>query len=250
MAQLSSVATLNGVDPFDLTGFGQSYVWGSNGFLHSVDLYDNDPANSHTIDLSLSGANWVLREMSIGGNSARQISISDLDGGSQRNIELMQFFGGNAQISLQSTNIGTINAYDGAFDFAVMNPPFNEGADRASPDALRRSAHVMEDDLFERWLRTASAILRPRGGEVALIARPQSLGDILAALEGRFGGARILALHPRPDEPAIRVVLRAVRGSRAPLSLMPPLVLHDSAGNGFSARADAAINGQTALFDG
>ena len=119
MAQLSSVATLNGVDPFDLTGFGQSYVWGSNGFLHSVDLYDNDPANSHTIDLSLSGANWVLREMSIGGNSARQISISDLDGGSQRNIELMQFFGGNAQISLQSTNIGTINAYDGAFDFAL-----------------------------------------------------------------------------------------------------------------------------------
>ena len=139
---------------------------------------------------------------------------------------------------------------DAGFDFAIMNPPFNEGADRASPDALRRSAHVMEDDLFERWLRTASAILRPRGGEVALIARPQSLGDILAALEGRFGGARILALHPRPDEPAIRVVLRAVRGSRAPLSLMPPLVLHDSAGNGFSARADAAINGQTALFDG
>jgi len=138
---------------------------------------------------------------------------------------------------------------DAAFDFALMNPPFNEAADRASPDTLRRAAHVMEDGLFGRWLRTAAATVKPRGG-LALIARPQSLGQILAALEGRFGGARILALHPRPDEPAIRVVLRAVRGSRAPLSLMPPLVLHDSAGNGFSARTDAAINGQTALFDG
>lgn len=137
---------------------------------------------------------------------------------------------------------------DHAFDFVLMNPPFNEAADRASPDALRRAAHVMEDGLFERWLRTASAILRPRGG-LALIARPQSLREILAALEGRFGGARILPVHPRPDAPAIRILLRATRGSRAGLSLLPPLVLHDKGdGGGFSAHADAAINGRAALF--
>jgi tRNA1(Val) A37 N6-methylase TrmN6 len=135
---------------------------------------------------------------------------------------------------------------DAAFDFAVMNPPFNAASDRASPDALRRAAHVMESGLFDQWLRTASAIVRPRGG-LALIARPQSLGDILAALHGRFGGAMILPVYPRAGEAAIRIIVSAVRGSRAGLSLAPPLVLHEAA-SGFSPQAEAAINGQAALF--
>lgn len=136
---------------------------------------------------------------------------------------------------------------DAAFDFALMNPPFNEGADRASPDAMRRAAHVMEDGLFGRWLRTAAAIVRPRGA-LALIARPRSLPAILAALDGRFGDARIVPILPRADEPAIRIVLRAVRGSRAGLSLMPPLAIHDVGGDRFSARADAINNGRASLF--
>ena len=137
---------------------------------------------------------------------------------------------------------------DASFDFVVMNPPFNAAADRASPDALRRAAHVMEHGLFEAWLRTASAILKPRG-EVALIARPQSLHDILAAAQGRFGAVRIVPVHPRADEPAIRVIVRAVRGSRAALTLHPPLFLHDE-GSGFSPAAEAAINGVATLFNG
>lgn len=136
---------------------------------------------------------------------------------------------------------------DGAFDFALMNPPFNARADRASPDDLRRSAHVMEDDTFERWLRTAAAIVRPRG-ELALIARPQSLPAILAALKGRFGDARIVPVHPRADTAAIRIVVRAARGSRAGLTLCPPLVIHEAAGDGFSPRADAVNNGRASLF--
>lgn len=135
---------------------------------------------------------------------------------------------------------------DGSFDFVIMNPPFNAAGDRASPDALRRAAHVMEGGLFESWLRTAAAILKPRSA-VALIARPQSLADILAALGGRFGAAHILPIHPRVEEPAIRVIVRAVRGSRAALSLLPPLVLHGE-GHGFLPAAEAAINGQAALF--
>lgn len=137
---------------------------------------------------------------------------------------------------------------DASFDFALMNPPFNAPADRVSPDELRRAAHVMEDGLFERWLRTAAALVKPRGG-VALIARPQSLGEILSALGGRFGGARILPVNARAGDAAIRIVVRAVRGSRAPLSLLPPLTLHDGAGHGFGRRAEAAINGCATLFD-
>jgi len=135
----------------------------------------------------------------------------------------------------------------GTFDFVIMNPPFNQPADRASPDGLKRQAHVMEDGLFERWMRSAAAVLRPRG-RVAVIARPVSLAPLLAAVAGRFGGAEMVPVHPREEEPAIRLVLRARRGSRSGLSLKPPLVLHGPRGHGFSARADAINNGRASLF--
>lgn len=136
---------------------------------------------------------------------------------------------------------------DGAFDHVIMNPPFNAGHDRATPDALKRGAHVMPHGLFESWIRSAAAVVKPRGG-IAIIARPQSIGEILAALAGRFGGAQLLPIHPRPDAAAIRIVARAVRGSRAGLSLRPPLFLHEQGGDSFSARADDINNGRTSLF--
>jgi tRNA1(Val) A37 N6-methylase TrmN6 len=134
-----------------------------------------------------------------------------------------------------------------SFDFAVMNPPFNAPHDRATPDALKRQAHVMEDGLLERWIRTAAAIVRPRGS-LALIARPASLPAIFGALKGRFGNATIKAVHPHPDTLAIRVVVRAVRGTRGAPSLAPPLALHDANGDRFCAHAEAINNGRASLF--
>ncbi|MCR5858686.1 tRNA1(Val) (adenine(37)-N6)-methyltransferase [Mesorhizobium sp. J428] len=136
---------------------------------------------------------------------------------------------------------------DNSFDAAIMNPPFNAPRDRATPDGLRRSAHVMQAGTIEAWVRTAAAIVKPRG-MVAIIARPVSLPQILSAFEGRLGGAEIVPVHPRPEEPAIRIVVRGKRGSRAALTLLPPLVLHAAQGNALSARADAIVNGQASLF--
>jgi tRNA1(Val) A37 N6-methylase TrmN6 len=136
---------------------------------------------------------------------------------------------------------------DSSFDFAIMNPPFNTPRDRATPDALKHQAHVMEDGLFERWIRSAAAIVRPRGG-LALIAKPESLSAILAALSGRFGAVAIAPVHARSDAPAIRIVVRAVRASRAGLKLMPPLVLHGADGDLFTTHADAINNGRASLF--
>ncbi|MCX7305033.1 MAG: methyltransferase [Hyphomicrobiales bacterium] len=136
---------------------------------------------------------------------------------------------------------------DGSFDYVVMNPPFNAARDRPSPDALKQQAHVMADGLFEAWIRSAAAVVRPRGG-LAIIARPVSLGQILAAMAGRFGAAEILPIHARADKPAIRIVVRARRAARGALSLMPPLILHDGPGDTFSARAGAINNGKLSLF--
>jgi len=134
-----------------------------------------------------------------------------------------------------------------AFDFIIMNPPFNAASDRASPDVIRQKAHVMADGMFEDWIKSAAAVLRSRGG-IAIIARPQSIGAILAAMDGRFGGAEIVPVHAHAERNAIRIVVRAWRGTRAPLSLMPPLVLHEGSDNRFSARAEAINAGAASLL--
>jgi tRNA1(Val) A37 N6-methylase TrmN6 len=136
---------------------------------------------------------------------------------------------------------------DNSFDFVIMNPPFNAARDRATPDGLKRQAHVMQDGLFEAWIRSAAAVVRSRGG-LAIIARPVSLAPILAAMAGRFGSAEIVPVHPRADADAIRIVVRARRASRGGLLLCPPLVLHEGSGDGFSKRADAINNGRASLF--
>ena len=136
---------------------------------------------------------------------------------------------------------------DNAFDFVVMNPPFNADADRATPDMLKREAHVMEDGLFERWMRSAAAVVRPRGG-IAVIARPEQTGALLDALGGRFGNLELKAVHPRADRAAIRIVLRGVRGGRGKLAIQPPLMLHDAGSDRFRPQADAINNGIASLF--
>jgi tRNA1(Val) A37 N6-methylase TrmN6 len=152
-----------------------------------------------------------------------------------------------ADVSLSGKARTAAGLDDGDFDFAIMNPPFNAGHDRATPDQLKRGAHVMPDDLFELWLRSAAAVVKPRGG-VAVIARPQSIGELLAALAGRFGKLEIMPIHPRPDAAAIRIVIRGTRASRAGLSLMPPLFLHAAGSHRFTAAADDINNGRASLF--
>jgi tRNA1(Val) A37 N6-methylase TrmN6 len=152
-----------------------------------------------------------------------------------------------ADVTLSGRERVAAGLTDSSFDYAIMNPPFNAHHDRKTPDALRRQAHVMEDGLFGQWIRSAAAVVRPRGG-LAVIARPQSLQPILDALAGRFGSAEIVPVHARADTPAIRIIIRAVRASRAGLTLCPPLVLHDAGNDLFSPRADAINNGRASLF--
>lgn len=152
-----------------------------------------------------------------------------------------------ADVTLTGKARHTAGLEDNAFDYVIMNPPFNAETDRATPDELRRQAHVMDKGLFENWLRSAAAIIRPRGG-VSVIARPESLPAILEAMQGRFGSVGIKPIHPREDEAAIRIVVRATYGARGKLALFPPLVLHESGSGQPRHHSDQTINGMESLF--
>ncbi|MCY6381707.1 tRNA1(Val) (adenine(37)-N6)-methyltransferase [Hoeflea prorocentri] len=135
---------------------------------------------------------------------------------------------------------------DAGFDHIIMNPPFNDAADRVTPDRLKAEAHAMPKDMWAQWIRTAGAVCKP-GGQLSLIARPQSLEQILAACTGRFGGLHIVPVHPRPGEEAIRILASAIAGSRARLSIRPPLFVHDDKAGGYSPFVDDLINGRAFL---
>jgi tRNA1(Val) A37 N6-methylase TrmN6 len=134
--------------------------------------------------------------------------------------------------------LGASGVSFGGFDTVMMNPPFlDSGAARLSPDAQRRGAHAMAGDGLAAWFKTARRLLRP-GGALCLIHRADALALILAGLETGFGAARILPVQAREGEAAHRVLVRATLGSRAPLTLLAPLILHDAAG-GFTPQVEA-----------
>ncbi|OQP86061.1 methyltransferase [Rhizobium rhizosphaerae] len=134
---------------------------------------------------------------------------------------------------------------DDHFDHVILNPPFNHGADRRTPDRLRAEAHAMEAGLFEDWIRTAGAILKP-GGQMALIARPESIAEIIAACGRRFGGLEVTALHPRDGADAVRILVTAIKQSRARLRLRAPLIMHEAQSHRFTALVDDLNNGRAA----
>jgi tRNA1(Val) A37 N6-methylase TrmN6 len=133
---------------------------------------------------------------------------------------------------------------DGSADCVLMNPPFNI-TQQPSRDRGRRMAHAGTPELLPRWLATAARLLRP-GGAVTLIWRAEALADVLAALADCFGGVAVLPVHPKPDVAAIRILVRAMKSGRAPLSLLPGLVLADATGRP-TAAAEAVLRGGEAL---
>lgn len=134
---------------------------------------------------------------------------------------------------------------DETFDHVIMNPPFNDANDRRTPDAIKAEAHAMTDGLFESWIKTAGAIMKP-GGQLSLIARPESIAEIIAACGKRFGGLEITLIHPRDGENAVRMLVSAIKGSRARLSFRAPFIMHGADGHKFTSFVDDLNNGRAA----
>jgi tRNA1(Val) A37 N6-methylase TrmN6 len=124
-----------------------------------------------------------------------------------------------------------LSAAAGRFDHALVNPPFLvEGRGSVAADPAKAAANAMAEGALGRWMRFAAAMLRPRG-TLTLIHRADALGEVLGALAGRFGGAKVLPVHPYDDKAAVRVLVRAVKGSGAAPALLPGLVLHAADGS-------------------
>jgi tRNA1(Val) A37 N6-methylase TrmN6 len=132
------------------------------------------------------------------------------------------------------------------FDWAISNPPFfdDPGALRA-PSPGKRGAW-MADDGLKAWTGFLLKAVR-EGGRIVVIHRADRLADLLALLGEKAGSFAVRGVHPYADEPAKRVLIHAVKTGRAPLRLLPPLVLHDRSGTKHTAEAEAILRGEAGL---
>ncbi len=127
-------------------------------------------------------------------------------------------------------------------DQVILNPPFHAAGTVRAATPGRAAAHVLEAGGLDRWIRTAGDILRPRG-RLALIFPAAGLKTVLDAFEGRFGAVRIRPVLARPGGEAIRILAGGCKGSRAPLTLLAPRVLHGASGSEPSPEAAAVLAG-------
>lgn len=125
------------------------------------------------------------------------------------------------------------------FDHALCNPPYmQEGAWSHSADPVRRRqmGKAEGDAALKDWIDALQRVTKPHGS-VSVIHRADHLDKLIQALGTRFGALEIWPLYPRAGVAANRVIVRALKNRRSPLTLHPGLIVHETNGD-FTKAAD------------
>jgi tRNA1(Val) A37 N6-methylase TrmN6 len=85
------------------------------------------------------------------------------------------------------------------------------------------------------------------GGRIIIVHRADRLADLLTLLAPKAGSVQIRPVQPFADAPAKRILVRAIKTGKAPLVLLPALVLHQRGGVGHAPYADAVLAGDAEL---
>lgn len=137
---------------------------------------------------------------------------------------------------------------ENAFDVVIANPPFfDRNAGTLAGDNGRAGARHMGPDALDQWVKTAAGCAAG-GAEIIFVYPAESLSPLLASFSQRFGAITVLPLTPRPDTAASRVLVRGIKGSRAPLTLLASRALHDVEGRAFQPAFDAIFRGSARLI--
>lgn len=151
-----------------------------------------------------------------------------------------------ADITARGSERRAAGLLDNGYGSVIANPPFfASGAGTLALDAGRAGARHMDATALDLWIKTAAGAAAA-GGEIIFIYPAESLSPLLAGFEQRFGAVTLLPLVPRAGEPASRVLIRAIKGSRAPMSLLSSRALH-AEGRAFKPEFDAIFRGQARL---
>lgn len=132
------------------------------------------------------------------------------------------------------------------FDAALANPPYfdNPGVLRG-PAPEKTNAWITKEGLAS-WAAFLVGSVK-QGGVVTIIHRADRLADLVGLLSEKCGSIQIRPIQPFSDEPAKRVLVRAVKSGRTPLRLLPALVMHERHGAKHTLEADRILRGEEGL---
>jgi len=132
----------------------------------------------------------------------------------------------------------------GVFDYVFFNPPYDRAEEGRAPAEGKRGAFIADRPIGD-WIKVWSNRMAAYSN-LTLIHRAHRLGEILAALEGRLGGVEVFPIRPAANAKARRVIVRAWKGSRAPLKLFAGLDLHpsDDSKDKYTPEAEAILRGE------
>lgn len=135
----------------------------------------------------------------------------------------------------------------GVFDYVLLNPPYDTEGEGRPPSEGKRNAYIADHPIGD-WIKVWSNRMRAHSA-MTLIHRAHRLDEILDALHGRLGGVEVFPVRPARDKPARRVIVRARKGSRAPLKLFAGLDLHpsDKDESKYTPEAEAVLRGDAYL---
>ena len=130
------------------------------------------------------------------------------------------------------------------FDHVIANPPYYPAGGSPSPISSRARA-MQVDTPLSAWVEAASRRLRP-GGWLTLICGADGLPDVVSTLGPKLGSAAVLPLAAREGRAALRVIVQARKGGRAPFRLLAPFVIHEGPAHdgdreGYTAAANAVL---------
>jgi len=132
------------------------------------------------------------------------------------------------------------------FDWAVSNPPYFDDPNAMRAPADEKRGAWMADDGLKAWTHFLLKSVR-EGGKIVMVHRADRLADILSLLAPKAGSFAIRPIHSFADDAAKRVLVQATKTGKAPLRLLPPLVLHPRVGPKHTPEAEAILRGEADL---
>lgn len=131
-------------------------------------------------------------------------------------------------------------------DLVFSNPPFFDDPDALRPPHDAKRPAWIADDGLHAWLDFALAAVKD-GGDIVFIHRADRLADLLSGLSSKAGSFIVRPIQPFADKEAKRVLVRAQRLGKAPLRLLPGLVLHDGGVRKHTEEVEAILRGEAGL---
>jgi len=132
------------------------------------------------------------------------------------------------------------------FDLTFSNPPYFDDPDTLRPPHEAKRPAWIADDGLQAWLDFAQSAVSDQG-HIVFIHRADRLADILGGLSKKCGSFVVRPIQPFADKDAKRVLVRAQRLGKAPLRLLPPLILHDNGMRKHTPEVEAILRGEVVL---